>query len=64
MVKPDAEHSEPLKKKNKSKDQEKIRKAKPLELEEIEAEGAITAGTTVAEMDTINIRKNTLRNAK
>lgn len=58
---PDAKPSEPIKKKDKTKDQEKIKKAKRFQLMEIEAEGTITAGTWVAEMDKANVRKNVLR---
>lgn len=40
---------------------DELKDAKHLESVEIDVKGTITAGTTVAEMDKANVRKNRLR---
>lgn len=59
----DVKPSEPVKqdKDKKEKNNQKTKNAKHLEVIQIDAEGSITVGNTVAEIDVANIRKNVLR---
>lgn len=61
MPKPDDIKPKPKPDEKAEKNKAKIKNAKKHEVVQISANGTITAGTWVAEMDTVNIRKNTLR---